>query len=122
MNRMWVVSFGCILWGVMTAAFSAAPALNLWSMLVWSVTGLGLALVIPNVQSVIAGAHKVVGGSGDVQTALDLMSYVGQRAEQGIGANAYSQLRMCWCSVRRAAALSLYACSNRIAVVAALER
>ena len=57
LNRMWVVSFGCILWGVMTAAFSAAPSLNFWSMLVWSITGLGLALVIPNVQSVIAGAR-----------------------------------------------------------------
>jgi len=55
---MWVVSFGCILWGVMTAAFSAAPSLNFWSMLVWSVTGLGLALVIPNVQSVIAGVRR----------------------------------------------------------------
>ena len=53
-NRLWVVSFGCVLWGVMTAAFSCAPSLNFWSMLVWSITGLGLALVIPNVQSVIA--------------------------------------------------------------------
>ena len=57
-NRLWVVSFGCVLWGVMTAAFSCAPSLNFWSMLVWSITGLGLALVIPNVQSVIAGAHR----------------------------------------------------------------
>jgi hypothetical protein len=59
-NRLWVVSFGCVLWGVMTAAFSCAPSLNFWSMLVWSITGLGLALVIPNVQSVIAGARSAV--------------------------------------------------------------
>ena len=63
---MWVVSFGCILWGVMTAAFSAAPSLNFWSMLVWSITGLGLALVIPNVQSVIAGAPRCRGCSRSI--------------------------------------------------------
>ena len=56
MNRIWVVSAGCVLWGIMTAAFCFTHSVNAVSMLLWAVTGIGLALVVPNVQSVTAGA------------------------------------------------------------------
>ena len=60
MNRIWVITVGCVLWGVMTAAFCFMTSLNLLSMLLWAITGIGLALVVPNVQSVTAGAPQHV--------------------------------------------------------------
>ena len=56
MNRIWVVAVGCVLWGIMTAGFCFTHSVGAVSMLLWAVTGIGLALVVPNVQSVTAGA------------------------------------------------------------------
>jgi MFS family permease len=52
-NRAWVVSLGCLIWGGSTLAFSFATTVG-HGIATWAVTGLGLCLVIPNVQSMTA--------------------------------------------------------------------
>ncbi|KAK9793504.1 hypothetical protein WJX73_009675 [Symbiochloris irregularis] len=55
-NRIWVITAGCLLWGVMTAGFATSTAL--WQgLFFWGVNGAGLALVIPSGQSLIADLH-----------------------------------------------------------------
>ena len=40
---------GCLIWGCMTLGFSLAPNIHV-AIAFWAVNGLGLSLVIPNVQ------------------------------------------------------------------------
>ena len=56
-NRIWVISAGCVLWGVMTAAFTACTSVR-GGMVVWAVNGVGLALVIPCSQSLTADYYE----------------------------------------------------------------
>ena len=52
-NRVRVVCAGCALWTVMTALFVGAT--EVWQgCLLWAVNGIGLALVVPNCQSIVA--------------------------------------------------------------------
>lgn len=50
-----MIAVGCILWAVMAAAFCTTTSVSALSLSLWAVTGIGLALIIPNVQSTIAG-------------------------------------------------------------------
>ncbi|GAB4813864.1 hypothetical protein N2152v2_000910 [Parachlorella kessleri] len=52
-DRTYIVSVGCLLWGVMTAAIGLSMSLG-QAMVSCAFNGLGLALVIPCVQSLIA--------------------------------------------------------------------
>lgn len=55
-DRTHIVAFGCCLWGVMTAAIGMSNSVQ--QAMVWcGVNGIGLALVIPCVQSLIADYH-----------------------------------------------------------------
>lgn len=58
-SRVWVIAVGCILWGIMAAAFCMTQAVSPLSLSLWAITGLGLALIIPNVQSTIAGMCRL---------------------------------------------------------------
>ncbi len=55
LDRTWVISCGCVLWAVMAVAFCGTHAVSASSLGLWAATGLGLALIIPNVQYTIAG-------------------------------------------------------------------
>lgn len=57
-NRVHVTSIGCIMWGVCTAAFSACQSLK-QGYLFWAINGVGLSLVIPTGQSLIADFYQV---------------------------------------------------------------
>lgn len=48
-NRIWVITVGCLIWGVMTVGFSISSSLH-EAIFFWAINGLGLSLVIPNVQ------------------------------------------------------------------------
>ena len=48
-NRIWVITAGCLVWGVMTLGFSVSRSLR-EAIFFWAINGLGLSLVIPNVQ------------------------------------------------------------------------
>ncbi|KAI7836114.1 hypothetical protein COHA_009993 [Chlorella ohadii] len=52
-DRSYVVAFGCLLWGVMTAAIGLSRSLG-QALVSCAVNGFGLALVIPCVSSIIA--------------------------------------------------------------------
>ena len=52
-NRAWVTGAGCLLWGTMTAGFSATQTVQ-QGYIFWAVNGIGLSLVIPNGQSLTA--------------------------------------------------------------------
>eukprot|EP00884_Botryococcus_braunii_P002276 jgi/Botrbrau1/12049/Bobra.0295s0005.1 len=52
-NRAWVVSLGCLVWGLTTTAFSFTHNVG-QGIATWAITGIGLCLVIPNVQSITA--------------------------------------------------------------------
>ena len=45
-NRAWVISGGCLIWGVVTVGFSMARTLR-EGIFFWAFNGLGLALVRP---------------------------------------------------------------------------
>lgn len=55
-NRVGVTTAGCFMWGICTASFSFCKTLN-QGYLFWAVNGLGLSLVIPTGQSLIADYH-----------------------------------------------------------------
>ncbi|KAL3131696.1 hypothetical protein ABBQ38_007988 [Trebouxia sp. C0009 RCD-2024] len=55
-NRVGVTAAGCLIWGLCTAGFSFCNTLN-QGYLFWAVNGLGLSLVIPTGQSLIADYH-----------------------------------------------------------------
>lgn len=60
MDRVKVILIGCLIWSCMTAMFGLAkwiPHPMAFGGVVWSLNGLGLALVIPNAQSMIADYH-----------------------------------------------------------------
>ena len=44
-----MITVGCLLWGVMTLGFSISRTLR-EAIFFWAINGLGLSLVIPNVQ------------------------------------------------------------------------
>ncbi|CAK0781097.1 hypothetical protein CVIRNUC_005284 [Coccomyxa viridis] len=56
-NRIWVITAGCLVWGVMTLGFSVSRSLR-EAIFFWAINGLGLSLVIPNVQSVTADFYS----------------------------------------------------------------
>ncbi|CAL8468475.1 g8015 [Coccomyxa elongata] len=56
-NRIYVITCGCIIWGLMTLGFSLSRNL-IMAICFWAINGLGLALVIPNVQSVTADFYE----------------------------------------------------------------
>lgn len=52
-NRVFIICVGCALWTAMTALFVGAA--HVWQgCLLWAVNGVGLALVVPNCQSIVA--------------------------------------------------------------------
>jgi len=53
-----VTSIGCVMWGVCTAGFSVCRSLN-EGYLFWAINGIGLSLVIPTGQSLIADYYQV---------------------------------------------------------------
>ena len=55
-NRVGVTAAGCVIWGTCTAAFSFCNTLN-QGYFFWALNGLGLSLVIPTGQSLIADYH-----------------------------------------------------------------
>ncbi|KAK9866373.1 hypothetical protein WJX84_011358 [Apatococcus fuscideae] len=55
-DRTHIVTFGCLLWGIMTAAIGFSQSLS-QAMVSCAFNGLGLALVIPCVQSLVADYH-----------------------------------------------------------------
>lgn len=55
-DRTHIVAFGCFLWGVMTAVIGFSTSLH-QAMVSCAINGLGLALVIPCVQSLVADYH-----------------------------------------------------------------
>lgn len=75
-SRVWVIAIGCILWGVMAAAFCMTRVISALSLSLWAVTGLGLALIIPNVQSTIADFHDD-GDMGAAFGTLQMTSLLG---------------------------------------------
>ena len=44
-----MITVGCLIWGVMTVGFSISSSLR-EAIFFWAINGLGLSLVIPNVQ------------------------------------------------------------------------
>lgn len=52
-NRAHVLAAGCMLWGCMTCLFGMLRSLHV-GYLVWGINGIGLALVIPTTQSLVA--------------------------------------------------------------------
>ena len=57
-NRVQVISIGCCLWGICTAGFSMCQSLK-QGYIFWAVNGIGLSLVIPTGQSLIADYYQV---------------------------------------------------------------
>ncbi|KAK9845923.1 hypothetical protein WJX81_006083 [Elliptochloris bilobata] len=74
-NRAWVISGGCLIWGVVTVGFSMARTLR-EGIFFWAFNGLGLALVIPNVQSLTADYYRAE-DRGKVFGTLHLTSAAG---------------------------------------------
>ncbi|CAK0787030.1 hypothetical protein CVIRNUC_010246 [Coccomyxa viridis] len=52
-NRIWVICAGCLLWGVMTVAFSQCNSV-MQGYIFWGINGIGLSMVIPSGQSMVA--------------------------------------------------------------------
>ena len=55
-NRVGVTAAGCCIWGICTLSFSFCSSLN-QGYVFWAANGLGLSLVIPAGQSLIADYH-----------------------------------------------------------------
>ena len=55
-NRVSVTAAGCLIWGICTLSFSFCSTLT-QGYVFWAVNGLGLSLVIPTGQSLIADYH-----------------------------------------------------------------
>ncbi|GMH33108.1 hypothetical protein BSKO_00942 [Bryopsis sp. KO-2023] len=61
MNRIKVIFYGCMVWATMTWMFGLsrwAPHPLVIASIVWAFNGLGLSLVVPNVQSIIADFYS----------------------------------------------------------------
>lgn len=56
-NRVKVTTLGCIMWGVCTAGFSMCASLR-QGYFFWAINGIGLSLVIPTGQSLIADYYQ----------------------------------------------------------------
>jgi MFS family permease len=56
-NRTWVITLGCVIWGLTTTAFAFSTNLG-QGIASWAITGIGLCLVIPNVQSLTADYYQ----------------------------------------------------------------
>ncbi|CAL8464814.1 g4349 [Coccomyxa elongata] len=52
-NRIWVITFGCLLWGIMTGAFASCHTVS-QGYIFWGINGIGLSMVIPSGQSMVA--------------------------------------------------------------------
>ena len=57
-NRVHVTTIGCLMWGICTAGFSACRSLK-EGYFFWAMNGIGLSLVIPTGQSLIADYYQV---------------------------------------------------------------
>ena len=56
-NRIHVTSVGCLMWGICTAGFSMCRSLQ-EGYFFWAINGIGLSLVIPTGQSLIADYYQ----------------------------------------------------------------
>lgn len=56
-NRVHVLSAGCFLWAAFAAAFAFCSSFATGAIF-WSLNGLGLALLIPNAQSLVADYYR----------------------------------------------------------------
>lgn len=55
-NRVWVIACGCLMWGTCTALFAGTHSVA-GGAIFWAINGIGLSLVIPNGQSLIADLY-----------------------------------------------------------------
>lgn len=56
-NRIWVISLGCTIWGIMTCGFAFCKSKE-QGYFFWAMNGVGLSMVIPNGQSVTADYYS----------------------------------------------------------------
>ncbi|CAL8464837.1 g4372 [Coccomyxa elongata] len=75
MNRIKVTAFGCLLWGCMTAGFGLCSSVP-QGIFFWGMNGIGLALVIPSGQSLVADYYPSA-SRGSAFGALYLTSALG---------------------------------------------
>ncbi|KAK9823402.1 hypothetical protein WJX72_002513 [[Myrmecia] bisecta] len=71
-DRTRVITAGCLLWGCVTALFSQTTSITLGYMC-WAVNGIGLSLVIPSSQSLVADYYR----EGDRGKAFGLLYLTG---------------------------------------------
>ena len=57
LHRGHIVSFGCLLWGICSALFACTSSVAA-ALLIWAFAGVGLALIVPNAQSVVADYYE----------------------------------------------------------------
>ncbi|CAL5221386.1 g3569 [Coccomyxa viridis] len=93
-NRIWVITVGCLIWGVMTVGFSISSSLR-EAIFFWAINGLGLSLVIPNVQSVTADFYDEK-DRGKVFGTLHLTSAAGAAFGGLYATNMGSGTRFGW--------------------------
>ncbi|EIE22835.1 MFS general substrate transporter [Coccomyxa subellipsoidea C-169] len=75
MNRIKVTAYGCLLWGCMTAGFGLCSSVP-QGIFFWGMNGIGLALVIPSGQSLVADYYPAA-SRGSAFGALYLTSALG---------------------------------------------
>lgn len=56
-NRVYVIAFGCLIWGCTTLLFSFTSNVG-WGAFTWAWNGIGLSFVIPNTQSLVADYYS----------------------------------------------------------------
>eukprot|EP01024_Parvocaulis_polyphysoides_P057588 TRINITY_DN6137_c2_g2_i2.p1 TRINITY_DN6137_c2_g2~~TRINITY_DN6137_c2_g2_i2.p1 ORF type:complete len:468 (-),score=20.47 TRINITY_DN6137_c2_g2_i2:1666-2901(-) len=88
-NRILVISAGCLIWGLMTLAFSTAQSVG-WGMVCWGINGIGLAMVIPNYQSLTADYYPEQ-QRGRAFGTLHMTSYLGGMIGGMFGTNVAHQ-------------------------------
>ncbi|CAL5229213.1 g12496 [Coccomyxa viridis] len=74
-NRIHVTAVGCLLWGLMTASFGFCSSVS-QGIFFWGMNGIGLALVIPSGQSLVADYYSA-SSRGSAFGALYLTSALG---------------------------------------------
>eukprot|EP01025_Chloroclados_australasicus_P021392 TRINITY_DN224_c2_g1_i2.p1 TRINITY_DN224_c2_g1~~TRINITY_DN224_c2_g1_i2.p1 ORF type:complete len:531 (+),score=44.75 TRINITY_DN224_c2_g1_i2:400-1992(+) len=88
-DRIQVICLGCFIWGLMTLGFSMCQRVS-WGMLFWGINGIGLAMVIPNYQSVTADYYPAQ-QRGKAFGTLYLTSYAGGMLGGMFGTNMAHQ-------------------------------
>ncbi|KAG7668874.1 hypothetical protein Ndes2526B_g00583 [Nannochloris sp. 'desiccata'] len=78
LNRTFIVALGCILWGTMTSAIGLCTTLT-QAMAACALNGLGLALVVPTLSSLVADSTSV-GVRGKAFGAMGLTASLGGMA------------------------------------------